>query len=101
MYNNKWWHCWIKKEKADGSFNTFIGELYLQTQNAQIHIKPEDITFNGASLSWNEKHVFEMNNIKIQLDRNGLHGNTMQLDLGNDVTIEIRRLMREDTCHFG
>lgn len=88
-----------KKMQTAVSRLSSVNVTYKQ-QNAQIHIKPEDITFNGASLS-NEKHVFEMNNIKIQLDRNGLHGNTMHLDLGNDVTIEIRRLMREDTCHFG
>ncbi|XP_063438872.1 inter-alpha-trypsin inhibitor heavy chain H2-like [Mytilus trossulus] len=85
------------QKKADGSFKTFIGELYLQTHNAQIHIKPDDITFNGASLSWNEEHVFEMNNIKIQFNRNRRHGNIMHLELGNDVAIEIRRLMKEDT----
>lgn len=85
------------KKKADGSSKTFIGELFLQTRNVQMHIKPDDITFDGASLAWNEEHAFEMNNITINFNRNGRHGNTMYIELGNDVSIEIRRLMKEDT----
>lgn len=64
---------------------------------ARIYIKPDDIIFNGAALSWNDESVFEMEGIKIHVNRNELHDRTVYIDFGNDIIIEIRRLMKKGT----
>ncbi|XP_052059435.1 inter-alpha-trypsin inhibitor heavy chain H3-like isoform X7 [Mytilus californianus] len=84
-------------KKKDGEFKTFIGEIVILAPAARIDIKPDEITFNGAVLSWNDASVFEMEGIKIHVNGNVFHGRTVHIDFGNDISIEIRRLMIEGT----
>ena len=80
-----------------GDFKTFIGEFVILTPSFQIHIKPNDIIFNGASLSWNDENVFKMEGIKMYVTINGTHNRILQIDLGNNIVIGIKRNMMEDT----
>ncbi|XP_076107898.1 inter-alpha-trypsin inhibitor heavy chain H3-like isoform X1 [Mytilus galloprovincialis] len=84
-------------KKHNGEFKTFVGELVILAPAARIYIKPDDIIFNGAALSWNDESVFEMEGIKIHVNRNELHDRTVYIDFGNDIIIEIRRLMKKGT----
>jgi len=80
-----------------GDFKTFIGEFVILTPSVHIHIKPNDIIFNGASLSWNDENVFKMEGIKMYVTINGTHNRILQIDLGNNIVIGIKRNMMEDT----
>ena len=80
-----------------GDFKTFIGEFVILTPSVHIHIKPNDIIFNGASLSWNDENVFKMEGIKMYVAINGTHNRILQIDLGNNIVIGIKRNMMEDT----
>ncbi|CAC5406707.1 unnamed protein product [Mytilus coruscus] len=84
-------------KKKDGEFKTFIGEIVILAPAARIDIKPDEIKFNGAVLSWNDASVFEMEGIKIHVNGNVLHDKTVHIDFGNDISIKIRRLMIEGT----
>ncbi|CAG2250625.1 unnamed protein product [Mytilus edulis] len=84
-------------KKNNGEFKTFVGELVILAPASRIYIRPDDIIFNGAALSWNDESVFEMEGIKIHVNRNELHDRTVYIDFGNDIIVEIRRLMKEGT----
>ncbi|XP_052059433.1 inter-alpha-trypsin inhibitor heavy chain H3-like isoform X5 [Mytilus californianus] len=82
-------------KKKDGEFKTFIGEIVILAPAARIDIKPDEIKFNGHVLSWDDASVFEMEGIKIHANDNVLNDRTVHIDFGNDISIEIRRLMKE------
>ncbi|XP_076107954.1 inter-alpha-trypsin inhibitor heavy chain H3-like [Mytilus galloprovincialis] len=80
-----------------GDFKTFFGVLVLRTPTVEIVVKPSSIYFNGASLSWDDKTVFRMENVAIIVKYVGRHDRTMMIDFGNDVIVSIRRHMKQDT----
>ncbi|CAG2250624.1 unnamed protein product [Mytilus edulis] len=80
-----------------GDFKTFFGVLVLRTLTVEIVVKPSSIYFNGASLSWDDKTVFRMENVAIIVKHVGRHDRTMMIDFGNDVIVSIRRHMKQDT----
>ncbi|CAC5406710.1 unnamed protein product [Mytilus coruscus] len=84
-------------KKKDGDFKTFIGEIVILAPAARIDIKPDEIEFNGDVLSWDDASVFEMEGIKIHANDNVLNDRTVHIDFGNDISIEIRRLIKEGT----
>ena len=86
-----------KSKNIYGQYKTFIGELVILAPSARINIKPGDIVFSGASLSWNDEQVFRMEGIAIMVNTNGRHGRTLKINFGNDISVEIRRFMKEDT----
>ena len=80
-----------------GDLKTFFGVLVLRTPTVEIVVKPSSIYFNGASLSWDDKAVFRMENVAIIVKYVGRHDRTMMIDFGNDVIVSIRRHMKQDT----
>ncbi|CAC5406714.1 Inter-alpha-trypsin inhibitor heavy chain H4 [Mytilus coruscus] len=80
-----------------GDLKTFFGELVLRAPSVEIVVKPSSIYFNGASLSWDDKDVFRMENVAIIVKFVGRHDRTMTIDFGNDIIVTIRRHMKQDT----
>ncbi|XP_052059437.1 inter-alpha-trypsin inhibitor heavy chain H3-like [Mytilus californianus] len=80
-----------------GDLKTFFGELVLRAPSVEIIVKPSSIYFNGASLSWDDKDVFRMENVAIIVKFVGRHDRTMTIDFGNDIIVTIRRHMKQDT----
>ncbi|XP_052059439.1 inter-alpha-trypsin inhibitor heavy chain H3-like [Mytilus californianus] len=80
-----------------GDLKTFFGELVLRAPSVEILVKPSSIYFNAASLSWDDKDVFRMENVAIIVKFVGRHDRTMTIDFGNDIIVTIRRHMKQDT----
>ncbi|XP_063438871.1 inter-alpha-trypsin inhibitor heavy chain H3-like [Mytilus trossulus] len=81
-------------KKKDGEFKTFIGEIVVLAPASRIHIKPDKIRFNGAEKSWTDLFDFKMEGSKIFI-----YGNirSVYIYFGNNVSIEIRRFMKDGT----
>ena len=76
---------------------TFIGVLVILTPFVNIEITPSNIIFNGAALSWDDLSIFRMLGVEINVKKSGVHDRTMMIDLGNDITLKIKRRMKEGT----
>ncbi|CAG2257168.1 Inter alpha-trypsin inhibitor, heavy chain 4,Inter-alpha-trypsin inhibitor heavy chain H3,Inter-alpha-trypsin inhibitor heavy chain H4 [Mytilus edulis] len=84
-------------KKKDGEFKTFIGEIVILAPASRIHIKPDKITFNGDVKSWNDEGIFEMEGSKIHIYGNALHERSVYIGFENNVSIEIRRPLKDGT----
>ncbi|XP_071156876.1 inter-alpha-trypsin inhibitor heavy chain H3-like [Mytilus edulis] len=84
-------------KKKDGEFKTFIGEIVILAPASRIHIKPDKITFNGDEKSWNDEGIFEMEGSKIHIYGNALHERSVYIGFENNVSIEIRRPLKDGT----
>ncbi|XP_071156829.1 inter-alpha-trypsin inhibitor heavy chain H3-like isoform X1 [Mytilus edulis] len=84
-------------KKKDGEFKTYIGEIVILAPASRIHIKPDKITFNGDVKSWNNESLFEIEGSKIHIYGNALHERSVYIGFENNVSIEIRRPLKDDT----
>ncbi|XP_063421441.1 inter-alpha-trypsin inhibitor heavy chain H3-like [Mytilus trossulus] len=80
-----------------GDLKTFFGELVFHSPSVKILVKPSSIYFNGASQSWDDKNIFQIDNVSIIVKYVGRHDRTMTIDFGNDIIVTIRRHMKQDT----